>query len=63
MNNGDVTVTTHTGIRADMKIENGDLVTDGTGTVTKDAKVLGALEEREGVPVIKYIDGSFESLP
>ncbi len=63
MDNGDVEVTTHTGLRADIKIIGGDLVTDGTSTVTKDGKLLGAFEERANVPVIKYEDGTFESLP
>jgi hypothetical protein len=63
MENGDIEVTTHTGLRADLKITNGALVTDGTGTVTKDGALVGTLEERANVPVIKYIDGSFESLP
>jgi len=63
MNNGDVEVTTHTGLRADIKITDGNLVTDGTGTVTKDGSLVGTVEERFDVPVVAYIDGSFESLP
>jgi len=63
MENGDVVVTTHTGLRADLNVVNGDLVLDGTGTVTKDGVAVGTLEERSNVPVIAYIDGSFESLP
>jgi len=63
MNNGDIEVTTHTGLRADLKVTDGALITDGTGEVTKDGSLVGTLEERENVPVIKYIDGSFESLP
>lgn len=63
MNNGDIEVTTHTGLRADLKVTDGDLITDGTGKVTKDGSLVGTLEERENVPVIKYVDGSFESLP
>jgi hypothetical protein len=63
MENGDVAVTTHTGLRADLKITDGDLVTDGTSTVTKDGSLVGTFEERSDMPVIKYVDGSFESLP
>lgn len=62
MDNGDVEVTTHTGLRADLKITDGSLVTDGTSKVTKDGSLVGTFEDREDVPVIKYIDGSFESL-
>jgi len=63
MENGDVVVTTHTGLRAELTVANGDLVVDGTGTVTKDGVIVGTVEERSDVPVIAYVDGSFESLP
>jgi len=33
-----------------------------TGSLTKDGKELGSVEERNDAPIIKYIDGSFESL-
>jgi len=38
--------------------------TDGdiTGSLTKDGKELGSVEKRNKAPIIKYIDGSFESL-
>jgi hypothetical protein len=37
---------------------------DGTvsGSLTKDGKELGSVENREDAPIIKYIDGSFETL-
>jgi len=33
-----------------------------SGSLTKDGKELGSVEEREDAPIIKYIDGSFETL-
>ncbi len=63
MANGDIEITTPSGLRADIKITDGNLVTDGTSTVSKDGVNIGTLEERFNVPVIKYTDGSFESLP
>ena len=63
MENGDVVVTTHTGLRAELDVVNGDLVVDGTSTVTKDGAVVGTVETRSDVAVIAYVDGSFESLP
>jgi len=63
MKNGNIEVTTGTGLLTELKISNGNLVVDGSGTVKKDNTLVGNLEERAGVPVIKYVDGSFESLP
>ena len=60
MNNVDVEITTPIGLRADITVEKDAPV---TGTLTKDGGLVGTFEEREGVPVIKYIDGTFESLP
>lgn len=63
MENGEVSITTHTGINATVKVEDGEIMMDGTSTLTKDGALVGRLEERQNVPVIKYVDGSFESLP
>ncbi len=65
MNNGDVAITTHTGLRADIKISDSSedlIVYGGVSTVTKDGLLIGNFEDREGLPVVKYIDGSFESI-
>ena len=65
MNNGDVVITTHTGLRADIKISDASddiIVYGGVSTVTKDGLLIGNFEDREGLPVIKYTDGSFESI-
>lgn len=71
MSNGDIAITTHTGLRADIKMKERHLMTDGNSTVTKDGALVGTIENRtwvternnNSVPVIKYVDGSFESLP
>jgi len=60
MDNGDVEITTHTGLKADIKVQGNTTI---SGTVTKDGSLVGTFEERSDVPVIKYVDGSFESLP
>ncbi|MFT7879694.1 MAG: hypothetical protein ABXS91_04785 [Sulfurimonas sp.] len=60
MNNVDVEITTPMGLRADITVEKDAPV---TGTLTKDGGLVGTFEEREGMPIIKYIDGTFESLP
>jgi len=60
MNHIDVEITTSIGQRADIAIKKDQPV---TGRLTKDGRLVGTFEEREGVPVIKYIDGTFESLP
>ena len=62
MSNGDVEITTHTGIRADIDVSNGSIVYGGASNVTKDGLLIGEFEDREGLPVIKYTDGSFESI-
>lgn len=63
MNNGDVVITTHTGLQADINIVDDGITTAVTGTITKDGGLVGTLEERLDVPVVAYTDGSFESLP
>ena len=63
MNNGDVVITTHTGLKADIKIIDDGISTAAMGSITKDGGLVGTLEERFDVPVVAYTDGSFESLP
>ena len=63
MNNGDVVITTHTGLQADIDIVDDGITTAATGTITKDGGLVGTFEERLDVPVVAYTDGSFESLP
>ena len=64
MHNGTITLSTHTGLRATIKVENGDVVYGAESSVTRNGTPVGQLEERAGgVPVIAYTDGTFESLP
>ena len=62
MMNGDVSITTHTGINADLKVTDATIVYGDESTVTKDGLLIGTFEDREGLPVVKYTDGSFESI-
>jgi len=62
MKNGDIVVEAATTIRVDIKIVNEE-IDYANSSVTKGGLVLGTVEDRAGVPVIKYIDGTFESLP
>ncbi|QOY52834.1 hypothetical protein [Candidatus Sulfurimonas baltica] len=61
MTNGEITITSD-GITADVVVDNGG-INYTTSTLTKGSLTLGSFEDRAGVPVIKYVDGSFESLP
>ena len=63
MQNGTIVLTNHIGLEATIKQENGEIVYGEQSSVKKDGKVIGKLQQREDVPVIKYIDGTFESLP
>lgn len=62
MLNGDIDITSATGIRADIAVVN-ENIDFANSNVTKGGLVLGNFEDRVGIPVIKYIDGTFESLP
>jgi hypothetical protein len=60
--NGTVALANQNGIAVDFNVQNGDVVYD-TSSVKRNSKVIGELQERNGVPIVKYIDGTFESLP
>lgn len=60
--NGVVALANQDGISVDFNVANGDVVYS-TSSVKRNSKVIGELQERNGVPVVKYVDGSFESLP
>jgi hypothetical protein len=51
-------VTNQIGDVLDINETNGD----ATGALTKDGKTLGTVENRDDAVVIKYYDGSFESI-
>ena len=55
-------VTTSKGLVADIKVVEGELDTQNS-SLTQKGKTIGTFEYRSDVPVIKYTDGSFESLP
>jgi len=63
MENGDIVIEAATTIRAEIAIVDKEIDYENS-SVTKGGLVLGTVEESvAGVPVIKYIDGTFESLP
>ncbi|NNJ45777.1 MAG: hypothetical protein HKP62_07155, partial [Sulfurovum sp.] len=45
-----------------LKVTDATIVYEGESTVTKDGLLIGTFEDREGLPVVKYTDGSFESI-
>jgi len=55
---GTVLFSTQTGMELNMLLSE----EEEAGELTKDGKLIGTLEERSEAPVIKYIDGTFESL-
>ncbi len=63
MKNGTVVLHSGNGVKSTIVIENGKTVYGVRSPVLRYGKKIGQLEEREGLPVIKYTDGTFESLP
>ena len=66
--NGKITIAANNGIAFKIVVSGGDLVEGNTDTaegsiVTYNGTLIGTLEYREAVVVVKYLDGSFESLP
>ncbi len=66
--NGEITITANNGIAFKIVVVEGDLVEgdadSGTGSVvTYNGSLIGTLEYREEVVIVKYLDGSFESIP
>jgi len=62
MNNGTVSLSSGSGLKNDIAIANGDIDFDKTTPLTKDGSVIGELDNALGVPRIKYVDGTFETL-
>jgi hypothetical protein len=61
--NGTIVLTNHLGLESTIKVANGDVVYGDDSSVKKGGKLIGKLGQREGLPVIEYTDGTFESLP
>ena len=62
MTNGTIVLTNHLGLKATIVITEEEISYDDSN-VTVNNKKIGDFEDRMGMPVIKYIDGTFESLP
>ena len=60
--NGHMNVTSDNGIEADITIRNKKIVY-GTSTMSAYGLHMGTFEDRKGTAVVKFVDGSFESLP
>jgi|GEM_PF-1484516 len=63
MKNGNLAISSGNGLSITIRFKNGDIDYDNTTPLTKDGREIGRLDNETGVPRIKYIDGSFESLP
>jgi hypothetical protein len=61
--NGIFEFTGTSGIKLLVKVEDGETLYGADSPVTRNGRKIGELQEREDIPVIKYTDGSFESLP
>jgi len=66
--NGEITITANNGIEFKIIIVGGDIVEGNadneTGSiVTYNGTLIATLEYREELVIVKYLDGSFESLP
>gem|GEM_PF-3682939 len=62
MDNGKVVLHTHEGLQFVVKVKDGKVVYGDESSITRNGAPVGVLEDRDGVPVIKYTDNSFESL-
>ncbi|BBG65082.1 hypothetical protein NNO_0379 [Hydrogenimonas sp.] len=60
---GNITITSGNGVTMTVIFNNGDIDYDATTPLERDGRVIGRLDNDTGIPRIKYIDGSFESLP
>ena len=60
LENGVVDITSKSGLKAHISLKDAEI--EPTSTLTKDGKLLGSFEYRDDAAVIKYADGSFETL-
>ncbi len=59
---GTIKITTPDGLEATIKLVNGEIDYDNSSDIKVNGRKVGELVDRKGVPVIKYTDGTFESL-
>ncbi|RUM67807.1 MAG: hypothetical protein DSZ05_02055 [Sulfurospirillum sp.] len=62
MQNGTIEIDSTDDIKVILTVANGELVYGSQSYVKRGDTVIGTIEERNGVPVVMYKDGSFESL-
>ncbi len=62
MQNGTLVITTSNDIKVVLKITNGNLMYGNQSYVQKGDTIIGNMEERNGIVVVHYSDGTFESL-
>ena len=60
---GNVTITSGNGLAMTIVFDSDGIDYNATTPLTKGGKVVGTLDNETGIARIKYIDGSFESLP
>jgi hypothetical protein len=63
LENGTIDISSSTGIKSTIKVVNGNIDYDNSTLTTVEGKTLGTFADIQGAPVIRYIDGTFESLP
>jgi predicted small lipoprotein YifL len=63
LENGTVNVSASTGVKATLKLVNDEIDYKDSTLTNADGDTLGTFVDLSGVPTIRYVDGSFESLP
>jgi len=63
LENGTIEITTSSDINAHIKLVDGDIDNANSTLTTIDGKTVGNFVDIDGVPSVRYVDGSFESLP
>lgn len=63
MHNGNVIISSSNGVTVYIAVANGEIVYNSQASyVEKDGERIGTIEKQNNVPVVRYIDGTFESL-
>jgi len=61
--NGIINISASTGIKSTIKLVDGDIDYAHSTLTNSEGKTIGTFEDMSGAPRIKYIDGTFETLP